>query len=105
MSRAKRRLNFGREDYENSIFLLEQDDDEEEQVTDDVVDISEDEPLFLLRAQDVNAADRVRDWADKLEAMGGCAMSVRDARERADKMDTWRQDNGGQMPSIMRETQ
>lgn len=104
MSRAKRQLNFGREDYENSIFLLEQDDDEN-QMTDDVVDIPEDEPLFLLRGQDVNAADQVRNWADKLESMGGCSVSVRDARERADLMDTWRRHNGGKMPSIKRATQ
>jgi hypothetical protein len=27
---------------------------------------AEDEPLFLLRAQDIFAAGRVKDWADKL---------------------------------------
>lgn len=95
----KRDLNFGREDYENSIFT-EVDDVSRK----DVVVIDSDEPLFLLRAQDVLAADLIRAWADKLEKMGGCITTVEDARKRADQMDEWRMENGGQMPSIRRET-
>jgi len=96
----KRDLNFGREDYENSIFLEVGDVKKE-----DVVVIDTEEPLFLLRAQDVLAAGVVRMWADMLEKMGGCPDTVKDARARADQMDEWRMDNGGQMPSIRRETE
>jgi hypothetical protein len=51
--------------------------------------IPQDEPVFLLRAQDRFAADAVRCWADMAEAGGADADIVRLARRHAEKMDAW----------------
>ena len=52
--------------------------------------IPADEPVFLLRAQDMCAADTVRYWADKVERLAGEPTDLaRSAREHAKKMDAW----------------
>ena len=51
--------------------------------------IPEDEPVFLLRAQDRLAADTVDFWADALESNGGPEDIVAAAREHANKMRDW----------------
>jgi hypothetical protein len=51
--------------------------------------IPDDEPVFLLRAQDVAAADTVRYWA-KLNVEGGGDKDVSDrALAHADNMEAW----------------
>jgi hypothetical protein len=49
----------------------------------------DDEPIFVLRAQDTLAADLVRQWADTAERAGCTAAKVTEARAVADAMETW----------------
>ena len=49
----------------------------------------EDEPLFVLRAQDVLAAGVVREWADRAERGGTKAEIVAEARKVAEEMEAW----------------
>lgn len=51
--------------------------------------IPDDEPVFLLRAQDKNAAFAVRSWALAVEEDGGDPAIVAAARNHADAMDDW----------------
>jgi len=51
--------------------------------------IPENEPVFLMRAQDKVAARTVRNWADVNADTGGDPKLSRMAREHADKMDAW----------------
>lgn len=47
------------------------------------------EPVFLIRAQDVVSGDAVRAWADLNDAAGGDPTLSRLAREHAVRMDAW----------------
>ena len=51
--------------------------------------IPEDEPVFLLRAQDVVASEVVRYWAYLHEARGGDSDIASLAMHHADRMDEW----------------
>ena len=51
--------------------------------------IPEDEPVFLLRAQDMIAADVVRYWCELQTRVGGNPQMVRIAKDHAAKMDLW----------------
>lgn len=51
--------------------------------------IPKDEPVFLIRGQDVVSGDAVRAWADLAERSGADAGILQIAREHADKMDAW----------------
>lgn len=51
--------------------------------------IPDDEPVFLLRGQDRNAAAAVRVWAKLVEDEGGAPEIVAAARDHADRMDAW----------------
>ena len=51
--------------------------------------IPTDEPVFLIRGQDIVGANAVRAWADLNDKAGGAAEASRLAREHADKMDAW----------------
>lgn len=97
MAELHRPLDFGRDDYRRSIVLLRPVEDE-----DDLVDFDEDEPLFLLRPKDILAADIVREWANRLEQMGGDRDTVKHARDRAALMDEWRRAGGGGIPDLER---
>ena len=48
-----------------------------------------DEPVFLIRAQDLAGGEAVRAWADIAERHGADAAILRAAREHAAKMDAW----------------
>jgi hypothetical protein len=50
---------------------------------------ADDEPVFVLRAQDVHAAMLVRKWAKKTEAAGGNPEKIKEARDVAKQMDKW----------------
>lgn len=52
--------------------------------------IPDDEPVFLLRGQDIHAAEIVRAYANSVEACKGDPEIVRLAREHADVMDAWK---------------
>ncbi|MEP6916185.1 MAG: hypothetical protein ABJC89_11090 [Acidobacteriota bacterium] len=49
----------------------------------------DDEPIFVLRAQDQLAADVVRQWADAAERAGCAHEKVVEARAVADVMEAW----------------
>lgn len=51
--------------------------------------IPADEPVFLVRGQDVAGAATVRAWADLAENAGAKPAIIIAAREHADKMDAW----------------
>jgi hypothetical protein len=50
---------------------------------------ADDEPVFILRAQDRLAATLVRDWAEYARNNGCGAMKVDEALRLADLMDAW----------------
>lgn len=51
--------------------------------------IGQDEPVFLLRAQDVSAAETLRFWADENIRNGGDREASKLAQKQADAMDAW----------------
>lgn len=57
--------------------------------------IAEDEPVFLLRAQDGAAAHAVLAWADEAERLGADANLVGAVRAWAARMISWRSSNVG----------
>lgn len=65
-----------------------------------------DEPVFVLRAQDILAADIVREWADRLAKVEPAssadrirhASKVVGARKIADAMDEWGRKYGTKYP-------
>jgi hypothetical protein len=50
---------------------------------------ADDEPVFILRAQDALAADAVDHWANHAQLLGVHPDKVREARELADAMREW----------------
>lgn len=61
--------------------------------------IPDDEPVFLLRGQDIFAATTVRHWASLVVSKGGDPEIARVAREHADKMDAWLKKKAPDLPS------
>lgn len=51
--------------------------------------IPDDEPVFLVRGQDVVGAATVRAWADMAQDAGAAPEIVRIARQHAEKMAAW----------------
>lgn len=51
--------------------------------------VAPNEPIFVLRAQDALAANIVRQWASLAEIAGAPREKVEEARQLADKMETW----------------
>jgi hypothetical protein len=51
--------------------------------------IPADEPVFLLRAQDIHAAATVRYWANRVYAAGGSMDVIQAAHQIAEEMDDW----------------
>jgi hypothetical protein len=51
--------------------------------------IPEDEPVFLLRGQDICAPIAVETWAKQAEQMGASPKIVQLAREQAARMRAW----------------
>lgn len=62
--------------------------------------IPSDEPVFLLRAQDMLAADAVDFWADALESNDGDPDTVEAVRDWAQRMRAW---NPKKMPDTPHE--
>jgi hypothetical protein len=50
---------------------------------------TEDEPLFVLRAQDILAPRVIRDWARMAEIKGCPLQKVQEANKIADAMEAW----------------
>jgi len=51
--------------------------------------IGENEPVFILRAQDITAAAIVREWAALNEKLGGSATAINLAKTQARRMESW----------------
>lgn len=62
--------------------------------------IPEDEPVFLLRAQDVTAPDVVRYWASRAQAANAEPNIVIAALEQATKMEQWQKEYGSKTPDM-----
>lgn len=56
------------------------------------------EPIFVLRAQDICAPHAIRCWADYLQSIGGSPEKVAHARRCADAMETWGRANVRKIP-------
>lgn len=78
-------MRFGREDYETS---------------DPHKVIPAGEPVFLLRAQDVNAPDAVHLWADLAERSGAAPEIVSNARLQARLMKAWQESHGAKVADL-----
>lgn len=62
--------------------------------------IPEDEPVFLLRAQDVTAPFLVRMWAQQAESFGAKQDIVDAARRQAANMTEWQREHGMKIPDM-----
>lgn len=63
--------------------------DDYNRIQDPANKIPEDEPVFLIRAQDAVSGDAVRAWAELAEKAGAAPDILEKARRHADKMDAW----------------
>lgn len=62
--------------------------------------IPEEEPVFLLRANDATAPGTVEAWANFAEYRGASAEIVGMAREQAAAMRAWQRVHGCQVPDL-----
>lgn len=62
--------------------------------------IPEDEPVFILRAQDVTAPFVVRVWAQQAESFGALPNIVSAAKTQADNMMKWQRKHGMKIPDM-----
>lgn len=62
--------------------------------------IPADEPVFLIRGQDVNAPTVVRSWARLAKLSGAGENIVRAAYRQADAMEKWHNDVGTKVPDM-----
>lgn len=58
----------------------------------------DDEPIFVLRAQDKLAPALVRMWANLAEVHGCGTMKLNEAELLADRMEAWAGTNGSKWP-------
>lgn len=61
--------------------------------------IPADEPVFLIRAQDMTGGDAVRAWADLNDVVGGDPRASALAREQAARMDAWPKKGPADLPT------
>lgn len=62
--------------------------------------IPEDEPVFLIRGQDVAAPNAVRAWAREATRCGADRAIVEAAEEQADAMEEWQNQHGFRVPDM-----
>lgn len=62
--------------------------------------IPEDEPVFLVRGQDVCGPDTVRAWCDIASENGVDACFVARALDWADQMEAWQKKVGAKVPDM-----
>lgn len=60
--------------------------------------LREDEPCFILRAQDQLAPKIVLNWAASLYMLGGSADKIQNAHALAQRMEIWQRENGAKVP-------
>ena len=66
-------------------------------------EIPADEPVFLIRGQDIVGATAVRHWARLAENEGASAEIVQRARDHAEAMDRWVMARGNKIPDLPHE--
>lgn len=71
-----------------------------ERIQDPAGIIPDEEPVFLLRGQDVAAPDTVRNWALIAEKHGADPEIVRRARAHADRMEVWQGHGACKVPDL-----
>lgn len=62
--------------------------------------IPENEPVFLIRGQDVLSASAVGAWADLAELEGASPRIVASARRQATLMEKWQAEHGAKIPDM-----
>lgn len=65
--------------------------------------IPEDEPVLLIRGQDVLAPMIARAWADGYRLIGGDPEVVAAMRSFADHIERWQDENTGKVPTVPRD--
>lgn len=65
--------------------------------------IGEDEPVFLVRGQDVMCPSLIEAWARGVHNRGGDPEVVQAAMQYADEVRGWQQTNGSKVPDVPRE--
>ena len=75
-------------------------EDYQKRVQDSANLIPEDEPVFLLRAQDKLAPEVVEYWADIAEQEGASENIVKAARAHVELMQKWQEKNGSKIPDM-----
>jgi hypothetical protein len=60
--------------------------------------VADDEPTFLLRAQDRCAPATVRDWAQRARNLGASEEKARGAMDIALEMEKWQQTHAAKVP-------
>ena len=74
--------------------------DYQERIQDSAHIIPEDEPVFLIRAQDVTAPRTVRAWVGLAEEAGANEDIIEAARQQAYKMEDWQVTHGSKTPDM-----
>lgn len=74
--------------------------DDYNRIQDPTGKIGSDEPVFLVRAQDLSAPACVRAWADDAERRGADPNILRAAREHATLMEEWQQKHGAKVADL-----
>lgn len=62
--------------------------------------IPDDEPVFLIRAQDYVAPDAVRAWAELASNAGASDDIVTAALAQAEAMEQWHNEHGAHIPDL-----
>ena len=74
--------------------------DYQERIQDSAGLIPEDEPVFLLRAQDASAPWTVRMWIDEARKLGAKANILEAARLHVETMIKWQREHGMKIPDM-----
>jgi len=62
--------------------------------------IPDDEPVFLLRGQDITAPYVVDHWAKMADSYGAKENIVKAAQEQAERMRNWQRDHACKIPDM-----
>lgn len=84
-------MKHAREDYDRRIVDLDN-------------KIPHDEPVFLLRGQDILAPGLLLEWAKQLRLHGGDPNMARTAEDHAQAMIDWQRDHGAKTPDMHNES-
>jgi hypothetical protein len=80
--------------------MIHANEDYTERIQDSAGKIPEDEPVFLLRGQDVLAPSLLLDWASRMRSLGGDPKMADLVRAQAHRMIIWQNENGSKIPDL-----